>query len=111
MVDSPKSSSSNYKEVKLGSTNIFTSLPCLISIDQENYFLVQNQSGRYSLLSDVCPHMWGTIIIRDDCFLCPDHGWRFDLSKGICINGPRSQMYNIDVINRNGILFAQFQYQ
>ena len=101
----------SYKEVNIGFVNSFTNLPCSISIEDENYFLNLSKTGQYHLLSAVCPHMWGNIVLKDACFLCPDHGWQFDLSEGICTNGPRSRMYKISVINRQGVLFAQFPYQ
>ena len=61
----------------------------------------------YRLLSAICPHSWGKIIDWGTCFLCPDHAWRFEMSEGICINGPKAQMYASPVTARNGHLYAE----
>ena len=39
--------------------------------------------------------------------MCPDHGWRFERGEGICINGPRSQMYSFAVTVRDGNVYAR----
>ena len=111
MLDSQNSCQSTYKEIEIGPTNSFKNLPCSVSIANENYFLTRDDAGRHYLLSAVCPHMWGKIVIEDACFICPDHGWKFNLTEGRCINGPRSQMYSINVVTRRGVLFAQFTYR
>ena len=46
----------------------------------------------YQLLSTVCPHAMGEVVDFGNVFMCPDHGWRFEKSEGICINGPNSRM-------------------
>ena len=111
MLDPENSCQSTYKEIEIGPANSFKNLPCSVAIANEDYFLTQDDAGRHYLLSTVCPHMWGAIAIEDNCFICPDHGWKFNLTEGICINGPRSQMYSINVVNKRGLLFAQFPYR
>ena len=103
----PNKDSEIYKEIELGSERSFTKLPCSISIDDDTYYLTQSKAGQYHLLSAICPHMWGNIVLWENCFFCPDHAWRFEFTEGICINGPRSRMENFDVAVREGILFAQ----
>ena len=111
MLDPENSCQSTYKEIEIGPANSFKNLPCSVAIANEDYFLTQDDAGRHYLLSTVCPHMWGAIAIEDNCFISPDHGWKFNLTEGICINGPRSQMYSINVVNKRGLLFAQFPYR
>ena len=63
------------KEIELGDQQSFSKLPCSISIDDEPYYLTQNAAGQYCLLSAICPHMCGNIVLWDNCFFCPDHGF------------------------------------
>ena len=76
------------KEVDLGDAASFTELPATVVIDDYEFFLAQSKEGNYKLLSSLCPHSWGTIFHEDNCFMCPTHGWRFEVSEGICVNGP-----------------------
>ena len=39
--------------------------------------------------------------------MCPDHGWRFEKSEGICVNGPNSRMESATVVIKGDVLFAQ----
>jgi nitrite reductase/ring-hydroxylating ferredoxin subunit len=94
-------------EVDLGPEDSFNDLPASISIGRDDFFLARDKEGVYRLLSDICPHSWGQIVRWDNCFMCPDHGWRFELNGGICINGPRAQMYAFPVTVRDGHLYAQ----
>ena len=95
------------KEIDLGAEGSFEQLPSPISIGKDDFFLAKGKDGAYHLLSVICPHSWGRIVPWDNCFMCPDHGWRFELSEGICVNGPRSQMYSFPVKIRDGHLFAE----
>ncbi|MFQ6027193.1 MAG: Rieske (2Fe-2S) protein [Dehalococcoidia bacterium] len=95
------------KEVDLGDAGSFTEFPATVVIDDYEFFLAQSKDGTYSLLSSLCPHSWGTIFQEDTCFMCPSHGWRFEMSEGICINGPVAKMYSFEVTARNGHLFAE----
>ena len=76
-------------------------------IDDYEFFLAQNKEGNYSLLSSLCPHSWGTIFHEDNCFMCPTHGWRFEVSEGICINGPTANMYSFEVAARHSVSSEQ----
>jgi nitrite reductase/ring-hydroxylating ferredoxin subunit len=95
------------REVDLGAEASIGELPFPLSIDEDDYFLSRGKSGEYRLLSAICPHSWGEIVRWDNCFMCPSHGWRFELKEGVCLNGPRSQMYNFPVNVRNGQLYAE----
>ena len=94
------------REIHLGPEASFDKFPAPLSVDGEDYFLTLGKDGVYHLLSAVCPHRWGNIIQWDSCFMCPDHGWRFELTEGICVNGPNSRMYAILVTVRDGHLIA-----
>ena len=93
-------------EVDLGPEDSFTDLPAPVAIGHDDFFLARDKEGVYRLLSDICPHSWGQIVRWDNCFMCPSHGWRFELDEGICINGPRAQMYTFPVTVRDGRLYA-----
>lgn len=93
-------------EVDLGLETSFKELPAPVSIGNDDFFLARDKQGVYRLLSDICPHSWGQIVRWDNCFMCPSHGWRFEMDEGICINGPRAQMYTFPVTVRAGRLYA-----
>jgi nitrite reductase/ring-hydroxylating ferredoxin subunit len=95
------------KVVDLGPETSFAKFPAPVSIGKEEYFLARGKDGAYRLLSAVCPHRWGRIVQWDTCFLCPDHGWRFEFNEGICINGPNARMYAVTVTERDGRLYAE----
>jgi nitrite reductase/ring-hydroxylating ferredoxin subunit len=95
------------RELDLGLEASFNELPAPLSIEGEEYFLSRGKDGGYLLLSAICPHRWGRIVRWDSCFMCPDHGWRFEMIEGVCVNGPRSQMYAFPVTARNGRLYAE----
>ena len=95
------------RELDLGPEVSFEQFPAPITIEDEHYFLAQGKDSVYRLLSAICPHSWGRIVDWGTCFLCPDHAWRFEMTEGICINGPRAQMYAFPVTERNGRLYAE----
>ena len=95
------------REVDLGAETSFPDLPAPLTLQDQDYFLARGKDGVYRLLSTRCPHRWGEIIEWDTCFMCPDHGWRFEMSGGVCINGPNARMDAIPVTLRDGRLIAQ----
>lgn len=90
----------------LGPEASFTRFPVPISVGDLFYFLVRNKRG-YLLLSSVCPHQGGEVVHWGSCFMCPDHGWRFELDEGECINGPNARLTAFAVTVRAGHLFAE----
>ena len=95
------------KEIDLGPEASFAEFPAPLTLQDQDYFLARDKDGVYRLLSTRCPHRWGEIIEWNTCFMCPDHGWRFEMSEGICINGPNARMYTVPVTVRDGRLIAQ----
>ena len=73
----------------------------------EEHWLAKARDGQYRLLSMVCPHAFGRVVKWDKSFLCPDHGWRFEEGQGVCVNGPRAQLFYHDAKVENGRLIAQ----
>ena len=102
-----KDSGSPAQEKDLGLESSFAELPAPVSLGDESYFLVRTKKGDYLLLSTVCPHNGYEVVNWDNCFLCPHHGWRFERTEGVCINGPRAHMYSFPVTVRDGRLFAE----
>ena len=90
----------------LGLESAFTKFPATVTVDFEDYFLVKGLKG-YLLLSTVCPHSHGLVRKQDTCFACFDHGWRFSLENGECINGPLARMYSAPVVVRDGHLVVE----
>ncbi len=95
------------QEIDLGAEASFPEFPAPLTLQDQDYFLAKGKDGVYRLLSTRCPHQWGEIIEWNTCFMCPDHGWRFEMSEGICINGPNARMDAIPVTLRDGRFIAQ----
>lgn len=89
----------------LGPESGFTKFPKLISLGEENYYLVSGKRG-YLLLSTICPHQGSVVSNEGKVFMCPNHGWRFEHTQGECINGPRSRMRSYPVTVQDGRLIA-----
>jgi len=94
------------KEVNLGHESTFTTYPTEVKVNNETYFLVQNDS-KYQLLSTICPHAGGTVMNFGDSLVCPIHYWSFDKSTGACNTFPSLCLDTIDVSLRDGFLIAE----
>lgn len=90
----------------LGPEASFTKFPAPIFVGESSYYLVRGTGG-YKLLSTYCPHSGGEVTLWGTFFYCPDHGWRFELTDGECINGPRARLDSIPVTLRDGRLYAE----
>ena len=98
----------DYQEIKvdIGAESSFPKLPAPIAIGNWSYFLARSRKGDYKLLSNVCPHQMGEVLDWGGVFMCPDHGWRFEYTEGVCVNGPNSRMLSFPVAVENGRLIA-----
>ena len=98
----------DYKEIKvdIGLESSFAKFPAPVDIGKWSYFLARNKKGAYTLLSNVCPPQIGEVLDWGGVFMCPDHGWRFELTEGVCINGPISRMIAFPVTVEDGRLVA-----
>ena len=95
------------RKIDLGAVADFPELPARVRLDNgDELWLSKARDGKYRLLSMVCPHAYGRVVKWDKSFLCPDHGWRFEEGQGICVNGPRSQLFYHEVVVANGRLLA-----
>ena len=91
--------------IDLGPETDFEKLPAQVDWGDYSFFLVRNKKG-YKLMSNICPHHGGEIVDWGTCFMCPDHGWRFEPEDGECINGPNARMWSYEVTVQNGHLHA-----
>jgi nitrite reductase/ring-hydroxylating ferredoxin subunit len=90
----------------LGPEASFGKLPTQISLGGESYYLVRGKKG-YQLLSTFCPHQGGEVEDQGTSFQCPQHGWRFEHTEGVCVNGPNARMIAFPVAVREGRLIAE----
>ena len=90
----------------LGPESAFTKFPVPIDLDGKSYYLVRGKKG-YLLLSTICPHQGDRVSDQGSSFLCRNHGWRFEYTEGVCINGPRARMFSYPVTLQNGRLIAR----
>ena len=98
----------DYKKIRvdIGAESAFAKLPAAVEIGDWSYFLAKSRKGVYQLLSTVCPHQMGEVVDWGGVFMCPDHGWRFEYSEGVCVNGPNSRMTAFPVTVESGRLIA-----
>ncbi|NOV01652.1 Rieske (2Fe-2S) protein [Paenibacillus planticolens] len=95
------------KEVLLGLEESFTKLPAEIVFDKNLYWLIQTEDGAaYRLVSSRCPHAGAIVEAEKGEFVCPMHGWTFDLHSGACLNVPTKSLSGYDVVVKDGQLFA-----
>ena len=99
----------DYKEIKveIGLESSFTKFPAPVDIGKWSYFLARNKKRAYKLLSNVCPHQMGEVLDWGGVFMCPDHGWRFEYTEGVCVNGPNAKLPGFPVRVENGSMIAE----
>jgi anthranilate 1,2-dioxygenase ferredoxin subunit len=93
------------REITIGQEQSFESFPAEVKLGNELYYMVKEQET-YRLLSRICPHAGGLVEVEDGEFVCPLHGWSFNLDTGACLNVPSMQMQGYAVVVRNGELIA-----
>ena len=89
----------------LGLETGFEKFPAPVELGDYSFFLVKNKQG-YKLLSNICPHHGSEVVDWGTCFMCPDHGWRFEHEGGECVNGPNARMWSYAVTVQDGHLHA-----
>jgi NAD(P)H-dependent nitrite reductase small subunit len=65
--------------------------------------------GAFYAIKDVCPHEAAPLHdgpVRDGAVTCRNHGWRFDLASGTCLNQPdrRVSTYRLEV--EDGVVYV-----
>lgn len=85
------------KCVELGPTEQFDSLPSEVEIEGKRFFLGR-RDGDYVLLSSLCPHRGGPVLLTSDGLECPMHGWSFDGTTGEAdgCEGDGLEAYEVD---------------
>ncbi len=94
--------------VDLGLETDFTKLPAPVTVGDWSYFLARSRKGVYNLLSNVCPHQAEEVVDWTGVFMCPAHGWRFEYTEGVCVNGPNAELVRCPVNVEGGHLVAEF---
>jgi anthranilate 1,2-dioxygenase ferredoxin subunit len=96
------------KEIPLGPEQSFTKLPAEIGIEKSKYWIVKAEDQEaYRLVSSRCPHAGAIVEVEDGEFVCPMHGWTFDLHSGACLNVPTKGLTAYTVVVKEGQLIAQ----
>ena len=91
----------------LGLESDYFKLPAPVTVRDWSYFLVRSRKGVYQLLSNVCPHQAEEVVDWTGVFMCPAHGWRFEYTEGVCVNGPNAKLVGFPVIVEDGHLIAE----
>jgi nitrite reductase/ring-hydroxylating ferredoxin subunit len=93
--------------VDIGLESDFTKLPAPVTVGEWSYFLARSRKGVYQLLSNVCPHQAEEVADWTGVFMCPAHGWRFEYTEGVCVNGPNAKLVGFPVSVEDGHLIAE----
>ena len=93
--------------IDLGLESDFTKLPAPVTVRDWSYFLARSRKGVYQLLSNVCPHQAEEVVDWTGVFMCPAHGWRFEYTEGVCVNGPNAKLVGFPVNVENGRMIAE----
>ena len=91
----------------LGLESDYFKLPAPVTVRDWSYFLVRSRKGGYQLLSNVCPHQAEEVVDWTGVFMCPAHGWRFEYTEGVCVNGPNAKLVGFPVSVEDGHLIAE----
>ena len=91
----------------LGLESDYIKLPAPVTVRDWSYFLVRSRKGVYQLLSNVCPHQAEEVVDWTGVFMCPAHGWRFEYTEGVCVNGPNAKLVGFPVRVEGGHLIAE----
>jgi anthranilate 1,2-dioxygenase ferredoxin component len=91
-------------EIVIGNLEQFKSFPAEVEVEHKPYFLVEDDG--YKLMSRKCPHAGDTVDLEDGEFVCPMHGWTFEIHTGRCHNVPSAQLKTYEVLLRDGSLIA-----
>ena len=102
------------------STEITNDEPHMVQIMSLNFVAFRDSKGAAHVVSNTCIHRGGALgkgKIKDDCVVCPYHGWEFS-GDGKCANIPtlprdqkpsaRAKIDSYPTEERYGILFAFF---
>ncbi len=100
------------------STDITTDKPLRVELLCLPFVAFRDSQGKAHVLSDTCVHRGGSLSlgkVKDDCVVCPYHGWRFS-GDGKCALVPslgadtkppaRAKIDSYPVQERYGIVFA-----
>ena len=93
--------------VDLGLESGFAKLPAPVTVGDWSYFLVRSRKGVFQLLSNICPHQADEVQDWTGVFMCSAHGWRFEYTEGVCVNGPNARMVGFPVTVEDGHLIAE----
>jgi nitrite reductase (NADH) small subunit/3-phenylpropionate/trans-cinnamate dioxygenase ferredoxin subunit len=81
------------------------------SVETEaGWVAIYNVEGRIYATDDVCPHAGGPLgegHIKEDCVVCPWHGWRFNVKTGQRVDNPDLRVACFDVTVENGLIMIE----
>lgn len=97
---------SQLAKIKVANLSDKNSCPKLIKIKKENYFLTFSELKGFTLFSSECPHMGGKVLLKEDCFICPVHFWKFDHQSGESLNIENQPLKQISLFEENDALFV-----
>ena len=86
------------KEINQGS--------CL-NIDDKHYYITR-ENNTVRLFSLICPHMGGTVEVKDDLLVCPLHKWKFNKQTGKSVVGSKD-LQEIPVKIKNNQVYAKIK--
>lgn len=65
--------------------------------------------GAFYAVKDICPHAGVPLHdgpVKDGAVTCRNHGWRFDLASGTCLNQPGQRVSTYRVEVTDGVVYV-----
>ncbi len=98
--------------LELDKLNKFQPLSIAVEFDNLNRnFVVLLFKDKVLAFENSCPHQHRPSLhlgyVKDDCIVCPEHGWSFDLNTGGSVNNKLSvsKLHFLDVLVVGGIIY------
>jgi nitrite reductase (NADH) small subunit len=75
----------------------------------DQQFLLVNSKGTIYAVEGECPHQGAPLagaILKDNCLICPRHGYRFELKDGSCKEHPEFtlKIWPVRIVNNEIIV-------
>tara|TARA_Y100000590_G_C15692903_1_gene1004111 strand:+ start:246 stop:2093 length:1848 start_codon:yes stop_codon:yes gene_type:complete len=78
-----------------------------LNIDNKHYYITR-ENNTVRLFSLICPHMGGTVELKNDFLICPLHKWKFNKEDGKSVVGSKD-LQEIPVSIKNKKVYAKIE--
>jgi len=68
------------------------------------------EPDRLYVIDNTCPHAGGNLAagqVAGEVVSCPWHGWKFDLTTGVCVDSPQACVRRYPAEVREGVVYVR----